>query len=200
LRQDVNRLEQEADAQPTNAANMVQRALILCDWVNAYSLAGGPVPVAATQEIGAVFQLKEEGSGRAMLNPAVVDRLLYEFRVQGRAPPRSAHAIAIHVEAGAEFGASPPQVRPSATIPAASFSFPFTELKDGLVVRDSAQGRQADSITLQVLDPNAPGDGELDFADRGPANQGDYYYVRVTQINGAHAWSSPIWVGGESTR
>ena len=40
---------------------------------------------------------------------------------------------------------------------------------------------------------------ELDFVDRGQAGS-DYYYVRVTQLNGAHAWSSPVWVGGEPTR
>jgi hypothetical protein len=30
--------------------------------------------------------------------------------------------------------------------------------------------------------------------------QGDNYYVRVTQLDGAMAWSSPIWVGGYASR
>jgi len=29
---------------------------------------------------------------------------------------------------------------------------------------------------------------------------GDYYYLRVTQLDGARAWSSSIWVGGEAPR
>ena len=43
-------------------------------------------------------------------------------------------------------------------------------------------------------------DGELDFVDRGNLQPGDYYYIRLTQLDGAHAWSSPIWVGGEAVR
>ena len=30
---------------------------------------------------------------------------------------------------------------------------------------------------------------------RASTEQGDWYYVRVTQYNGQYAWSSPIWVG-----
>jgi hypothetical protein len=34
------------------------------------------------------------------------------------------------------------------------------------------------------------------FSDRGKRGQTDWYYVRVTQVNGHQAWSSPIWVEG----
>jgi hypothetical protein len=108
--------------------------------------------------------------------------------------------ITINLEASTEHDVAPVQVRPNARIPAASLVFPFSELKEGLLVRDSAVGKHADAITLQLADPDAPRDGELDFVDRTPPGQGDYYYMRVTQLNGAHAWSSPVWVGGESSR
>jgi hypothetical protein len=108
--------------------------------------------------------------------------------------------IEIKLDASVEHDASPVQVRPSAHIPAASMVFPFSEIKEGLLVRESPVDRHVDSIALQLVDPAAPRDGELDFVDRSAAAQGDYYYVRVTQLNGAHAWSSPLWVGGESTR
>jgi len=43
-----------------------------------------------------------------------------------------------------------------------------------------------------------PGDGGMlkRFAavDETPAAQGDYYYLRVTLVDGEQAWSSPVWV------
>ena len=32
------------------------------------------------------------------------------------------------------------------------------------------------------------------------SDAGDYYYVRVTQLDGARAWTSPFWVGGKGRR
>ncbi len=54
-----------------------------------------------------------------------------------------------------------------------------------------------DAISLQVFDPADSMDQEFTYADLGPASPGDYYYLRVTQIDGEQAWSSPWWVGGE---
>jgi hypothetical protein len=43
-----------------------------------------------------------------------------------------------------------------------------------------------------------PGEGKLlkRFAavDETPAAPGDYYYLRVTLVDGEQAWSSPVWV------
>ena len=108
--------------------------------------------------------------------------------------------IAIDLEQTTEHDVAPPQVRPYAKIPAVSLAFPFSELKEGLLLRESAVDQHVDSVFIQLVDPHAPKDGELDFVDRGTPHPGDYYYVRVTQLNGAHAWSSPVWVGGEPTR
>jgi hypothetical protein len=54
-----------------------------------------------------------------------------------------------------------------------------------------------DAITAQIFDPTDSLDHEFSYADLGPADPGDYYYLRVTQIDGEQAWSSPWWVGGE---
>jgi hypothetical protein len=35
---------------------------------------------------------------------------------------------------------------------------------------------------------------EFSFVDRQSGGGTDWYYVRVTQMNGSMAWSSPIWV------
>jgi hypothetical protein len=38
---------------------------------------------------------------------------------------------------------------------------------------------------------------EFQYVDLDSPAPGDYYYVRVTQLDGAQAWSSPFWVGSK---
>ncbi len=38
-------------------------------------------------------------------------------------------------------------------------------------------------------------DREVEFTDLDGVAPGDYYYVRVTQLDGGLAFSSPFWVG-----
>jgi hypothetical protein len=54
-----------------------------------------------------------------------------------------------------------------------------------------------DTISLQIFEPAASLDQQFEFQDLGERAPGDYYYLRVTQIDGEQAWSSPWWVGGE---
>jgi len=54
-----------------------------------------------------------------------------------------------------------------------------------------------DAISLQVFDPADSLDQVFEYVDLGERAEGDYYYLRVTQIDGEQAWSSPWWVGGE---
>jgi hypothetical protein len=62
---------------------------------------------------------------------------------------------------------------------------------------DPATGQSwVDAISLQVYDPSASLDQEFEYVDLKPPNPGDYYYLRVTQVDGEMAWSSPWWVGG----
>jgi hypothetical protein len=89
LRQQVDQLKRDAASQPTNGQNVAQRGLILWQWINAYALTGGPVPVNATQELGAVFVLNDakqqntEPAGPANVRALIsnVDALIYEFRL-----------------------------------------------------------------------------------------------------------------------
>ncbi len=106
----------------------------------------------------------------------------------------------IHLDRSTESGVAPPQVRPYATIPANTVTLTFNEIVEGLLTRLLPVDRHQDSIFLQLVNPDAPMDGEIDYVDRANLQPGDYYYVRVTQLDGAHAWSSPIWVGGEPVR
>ena len=54
------------------------------------------------------------------------------------------------------------------------------------------EGRE---LKLQVVDAVAGLDRDFTFTDLGEARDGDYYYVRLTQLDGTQAWSSPFWVG-----
>ncbi len=92
LRQDVDRIKRDAERQPTDARSAVERGLILWDWVNAYSLTGGPIPVNSTQQLAPVFELRDaqlEGGTarpRAGALPKNIDELLYEFRIKDETP------------------------------------------------------------------------------------------------------------------
>ena len=63
-------------------------------------------------------------------------------------------------------------------VPLADYMMELTGLDEGFVLFD-----------LGALDQ------ELEWSDSGEVEPGDYYYVRVTQLDGARAWSSPFWVG-----
>jgi hypothetical protein len=76
----------------------------------------------------------------------------------------------------------------------------FSEMNQGIVTKELPVDRHIDWISAQLVNRAAPLDGELDYRDMGNPQPGDYYYLRVTQLDGARAWSSPIWVGGEAPK
>ncbi|MCP5112054.1 MAG: DUF3604 domain-containing protein, partial [bacterium] len=108
--------------------------------------------------------------------------------------------IVIELEETQEYGSAPPRVRPYQTIPAASIALSLSGLRNGILVHETPVGRHVDTITLQVVDPGGAMDAGFSYVDNGEVQSGDYYYVRVKQLNGSWAWSSPIWVGGEPRR
>ena len=36
---------------------------------------------------------------------------------------------------------------------------------------------------------------DFEYTDLEDPKPGDYYYIRVTQLDGGRAWSSPFWIG-----
>jgi predicted DNA-binding ArsR family transcriptional regulator len=54
-----------------------------------------------------------------------------------------------------------------------------------------------DAVSIQIFDPESSLDQEFEYVDLAEPGDGDYYYLRVTQIDGELAWSSPWWVGGK---
>ena len=49
------------------------------------------------------------------------------------------------------------------------------------------------NVDIHVQRPDAA-DVTFTWPDPEPARDGDYYYLRVEQADGAMAWGSPIWV------
>ena len=54
---------------------------------------------------------------------------------------------------------------------------------------------QTDALAVQVVSDQGDVDQDFRYVDLDNPQPGDYYYVRVRQVDGAMAWSSPFWVG-----
>jgi hypothetical protein len=116
--------------------------------------------------------------------------------------------VRIELEATREAGAAS-TLRPLHDIPAATVELGLDRLEDGRLEHPMPPvGEHVDRIALQIVDDDAALDRELEFADLAPEDAanggrdgaGDYYYVRVRQLDGGMAWTSPFWVGGRSER
>jgi hypothetical protein len=96
------------------------------------------------------------------------------------------------------FSTTPSLVIPE-KFPAESFSM---ALKDIGTDRDQHKinaGKFVGKVSLRFIKPDSPFDQLFQYEDTAP-DYGDYYYVHVKQINGAEAWSSPVWTGGFSSK
>ena len=81
-----------------------------------------------------------------------------------------------------------------------TLEFQFSDLQDGLSEKDLRADTDSDRVSLQLVSDDQPLDCDFEFVDQGAVGHGDYYYVRAKQLDGAMAWSSPVWVGGEEPR
>ena len=109
--------------------------------------------------------------------------------------PRRRPRLEIELEPSREYGIGQGHERPAMDIPGASIELRLAGLRDNRLESEVPFGEHIDRVTLQVVEPDAPLDREFEYLDMGPAAPGDYYYVRVTQLDGGQAWSSPFWLG-----
>jgi hypothetical protein len=140
---------------------------------------------------------------RAEIDPDDPGRVSFQVETRGRrdvllvelegASP--ATALRVHLEPTVEYGFAPVLVRRPAEIPGADLRLPLSELVDGRLERELPVDVHTDLVRLQVVDLERPLDQQVTYTDMGPPQPGDYYYVRVTQLDGGRAWSSPFWVG-----
>ena len=108
-------------------------------------------------------------------------------------------SIVIRLEEARGLGPSRGLTSQPAPIPAQEIRLDFSDLRNGRLVRDLPLGAHIDRVTLEVVVPDGPMDRQLEFLDLTETGASDYYYLRVTQVDGERAWSSPFWVG-ESLR
>jgi hypothetical protein len=118
------------------------------------------------------------------------DRLLIELDEASRAT-----SLAFTLEPTTEYGFAPPIVRRPAELPGDAFRVRLGEMATERWERRFTVGDHTDRITLQIASPAGMMDRDFEFTDVEDPRPGDYYYVRVTQLDGGRAWSSPFWVG-----
>ncbi len=100
------------------------------------------------------------------------------------------------LDAAREVGRAPTVVRRSARFEPALFSLAVpTDSKAAAHALDA--GRWQDVVSIQRADQPRD-DISFEFEDTG--DPGDWYYLRVVQVDGHRAWGSPWWVGGEPPR
>jgi len=104
--------------------------------------------------------------------------------------------IDINLNASTGWTTTGQQYRRPATIPAEKVTLRLSGAKKGKLAHQFKVDRYTDTITVRFVDPTVAYDREFEYVDDQMMLHGDYYYVRVKQLNGDMAWSSPIWVGG----
>ncbi len=136
------------------------------------------------------------------------NRISFETATRGRADSvllelegaSPSTEIIVDLDESTEFGKAPIHVRPYRTHAARTLRLQFSDLRDGLLERELPADPDSDRVTLHLVSDDQPLDCDFEFVDHGAVAHGDYYYIRVKQLDGAMAWSSPIWVGGEEPR
>ena len=108
--------------------------------------------------------------------------------------------VSVNLEPNVEVTTTPARYRGLAKLPAAELRFRVAELQQGRAEHKLHVDRHTDIVSLRRIVAAPPMDVQFDYTDAESPEQGDYYYVRATQIDGGMAWSSPIWVGGYSGR
>jgi hypothetical protein len=79
LRQSVEELKEAVRRSPTTPENARERALVLFDWINAYAMAGGYIPVEATALVARVVALGAPGGDD-------IDRFVFELGTHDEHP------------------------------------------------------------------------------------------------------------------
>lgn len=103
--------------------------------------------------------------------------------------------IELQLKEGREFGGGPPIYRPHQQLPGSKVELSVADVRRGNVEVILPFGSYEDRISLRRVGSGGPMEMDFEWEDKSGL-RGDNYYVRVTQLDGAMAWSSPIWIGG----
>ena len=103
--------------------------------------------------------------------------------------------IELQLKEAMEFGGGPPIYRRHQQLPAANVELAVADVRRGNARVTLPFGPYEDTVSLRRVVAGGPLEKDFEWQDTSGL-QGDNYYVRVTQLDGAMAWSSPIWIGG----
>ncbi len=122
-----------------------------------------------------------------------------EYRILLKLEGASSSArIDIKLDEAEEIPTAKSRIRPPEIMPAAEFSLSFGDIEGGRLTHELAADIYTDTVSLRLVNAQAPLDQEFEFVDPAKSQQGDYYYVSVKQSDSAMAWSSPLWIGSAS--
>lgn len=80
-------------------------------------------------------------------------------------------------------------------LPARSETFRLGDLGGEVELREYQVLEHTDALSVQLVPSNGALDRHFTYTDKDSPAASGYYYLRVRQIDGAVAWSSPFWVG-----
>ena len=128
-----------------------------------------------------LFEMNTRGRGKALL-----------LKLSGAGPGT---VITVDMETTRESRGSGGYERTPQRLPAAKIAFRLGDLKSQVARREFQVLEHTDAVSAQIVRGGGALDQEFSYIDRDEAKPGDYYYLRVRQMDGSMAWSSPFWVG-----
>jgi hypothetical protein len=144
-------------------------------------------------------------SYRVVRPDATANRLDFQLITRGRGTAilleldgaGAATRVAVRLEEMTESPGDPgARDRPAAKLPAEELEFAVGDLASGPFERELTVVRNVDRVRSRIVAAESALDVDLEYRDTTPPRRGDWYFLRVGQIDGAMAWSSPWWMGG----
>lgn len=103
--------------------------------------------------------------------------------------------VVVDMDETVELSGSGGYTRTPQTLPASQAVFRLGDLGGDVDRREFQVLEHVDALSLQLIPSGGALDQEFSYTDREEPQPEDYYYLRVRQVDGATAWSSPFWVG-----
>jgi hypothetical protein len=144
----------------------------------------------------------------AEIQKGVRSRIEFEVHTRGQSDAiflkldelLSSDVITIHLEETIEIADSR-FVRARDTMESIQFELLASELVNGPVSKEIYTGSYCDVVELDILDLGGTWDSDFIFEDTEEIEaDGEHYRIRIEQIDGATAWSSPIAVTSGASR
>ena len=103
--------------------------------------------------------------------------------------------VVVEMEETLELNGSGGYERTRQTLPANRQDFILGDLGGEVDRREYQVLEHTDALSLQLVVDGGSLDQDFTYTDRDDLQEGDSYYLRVRQLDGAMAWSSPVWIG-----